>query len=119
MLRLLVRPMLIKIGFEYAMSKGFSTLWSIFLQQNIEQSSSRCHLRLYWCDKGANDGGVSDSSEGSVSLPSDGSGCYFGDSLSVTTGNDDALRMTCPSSAEGDMDDINMPAMQCMCRCYV
>ncbi|KAI3825087.1 hypothetical protein L1987_06563 [Smallanthus sonchifolius] len=61
-----------------------------------------------------NDGGVSDSSEGSVLLPSDGSGCCSDDSPSVTTGNDDTMRMTCSSSEEGDMDVVIMTAMQCM-----
>ncbi|KAI3827629.1 hypothetical protein L1987_01709 [Smallanthus sonchifolius] len=60
------------------------------------------------------DGGVSDSSEGFVLLPSDGSGCCSDDSPSVATGNDDTMRMTCSSSEEGDMDVVIMLAMQCM-----
>ncbi|KAI3774687.1 hypothetical protein L1987_49247 [Smallanthus sonchifolius] len=66
----------------------------------------------YW--KRQDDGGVSDSSEDFVSLPTDGSGCCSDDSPSVATGNDDIVRPTCSSSEEGDMDVIIMPAMQCM-----
>ncbi|KAI3821370.1 hypothetical protein L1987_08936 [Smallanthus sonchifolius] len=64
-------------------------------------------------------GGVSDSSEGSVSLPSNGSGCCYGDSPSVATGNDDAMQMMCPSSTKCDMVGVNLPSLQCMYVCYV
>ncbi|KAI3801956.1 hypothetical protein L1987_30075 [Smallanthus sonchifolius] len=65
------------------------------------------------------DGGVSDSSEGSVSLTSDGSGCCSYESPSVATGNDDAMRMMFSSSEEGGMNNVNMTAMHCMSGCYV
>ncbi|KAI3813825.1 hypothetical protein L1987_18560 [Smallanthus sonchifolius] len=52
------------------------------------------------------DGDVSDSSEGSVSLPSNGSGCCSGDSPSVVTGNDDVMQMMCPLPIEGDTDGV-------------
>ncbi|KAI3808152.1 hypothetical protein L1987_24098 [Smallanthus sonchifolius] len=99
--------------------KSFDPKYRPKREPTAPESSSRCHLRLRWCNKGADDGGVSDPSEGFISLPMDGSGCCSGDSPSVTTGNDDAMRTTCSSSEEGDMKDVNMPVMKCMCRCYV
>ncbi|KAI3755000.1 hypothetical protein L1987_54792 [Smallanthus sonchifolius] len=75
-----------------------------------------CLHSVYCCcaPNPTGNGGVSDSSEDSVSLPSDRSACCSGHSPSVATGNDDVMQMMCSSSEECDMDVVIMLAMQYM-----